>query len=98
MDVSDLELQRNTLKEQIAENLKKQADSQNILKDYEAATAGIMELKFKLSDMQNQANNALSEKVREIRSRISEKEKDKRNLEIKSDDCSRNVRLLTASN
>ena len=97
MDVSDLELQRNTLKEQIAENLKKQADSQNILKDYEAATAGIMELKFKLSDMQNQANNALSEKVREIRNRISEIERDKRNLEIKSDDCSRNVRLLTAS-
>lgn len=97
MDVSDLELQRNTLKEQIAENLKKQDDSQNILKDYEAATAGIMELKFKLSDMQNQANNALFEKVREIRSRISEKEIDKRNLEIKSDDCSRNVRLLTDS-
>lgn len=97
IDVSDLELQRNTLKEQIAENLKKQADSQNILKDYESATAGIMELKFKLSDMQNQANNALSEKVREIRSRISEKERDKRNLEIKSDDCSRTVRLLTAS-
>lgn len=97
IDVSDLELQRNTLKEQIAENLKKQADSQNILKDYEAATAGIMELKFKLSDMQNQANNALSEKVREIRNRISEIERDKRNLEIKSDDCSRNVRLLTSS-
>ena len=97
MDVSDLELQRNTLKEQIAENLKKQADSQNILKDYEAATAGIMDLKFKLSDMQNQANNALSEKVREIRSEISEKERDKRNLENKSDDCSRNVRLLTDS-
>ena len=97
MDVSDLELQRNALKEQIAENLKKQADSQNVLKDYEAATAGIMELKFKLSDMQNQANNALSEKVREIRNRISEKERDKRNLEIKSDDCSRNVRILTAS-
>lgn len=97
IDVSDLELQRNTLKEQIAENLKKQADSQNILKDYESATAGIMELKFKLSDMQNQANNVLSEKVRKIRSEISEKERDKRNLEIKSDDCSRNVRLLTAS-
>lgn len=97
MDVSDLELQRNTLKEQIAENLKKQADSQNVLKDYESATAGIMELKFKLSDMQNQANNALSEKVRKIRSEISEKERDKRNMEIKSDDCSRNVRFLTAS-
>ena len=97
IDVSDLELQRNALKEQIAENLKKQADSQNVLKDYESATAGIMELKFKLSAMQNQANNALSEKVREIRNRISEIERDKRNLEKKSDDCSRNVRLLTAS-
>lgn len=97
MDVSDLELQRNTLKEQIAENLKKQADSQNILKDYEAATDGIMELKFKLSDMQNQANNALSEKVREIRSEIAEKTAEKRRLEIESDNYSRKVEILTDS-
>ena len=97
IDVSDLELQRNTLKEQIAENLKKQADSQNILKDYEAATAGIMELKFKLSDMQNQANNALSEKVRKIRSEIAEKTAEKRRLEIESDNYSRKVEILTDS-
>lgn len=97
MDVSDMELQRNTLKEQIAENLKKQADSQNILKDYEAATAGIMELKFKLSDMQNQANNVLSEKVRKIRSEIAEKTAERRKLEIESDNYSREVEILTGS-
>lgn len=97
IDVSDLELQRNTLKEQIAENLKKQADSQNILKDYEAATAGIMELKFKLSDMQNQANNVLSEKVRKIRSEIAEKTAERLRLEIESDNYSRKVEILTDS-
>jgi chromosome segregation ATPase len=97
IDVSDLELQRNTLKEQIAENLKKQADSQNILKDYEAATAGIMELKFKLSDMQNQANNALSEKVRKIRSEIAEKTAERRRVEIESDNYSRKVEILKDS-
>lgn len=97
MDVSDLELQRNTLKEQIAENLKKQADSQNILKDYESATSGIMELKFKLSDMQNQANNALSEKVRKIRSEIAEKTAERRKLEIESDNYSRKVEILKDS-
>lgn len=97
IDVSDLELQRNALKEQITENLKKQADSQNVLKDYEAATAGIMELKFKLSDMQNQANNALSEKVRKIRSEIADKTAEKRRLEIESDNYSRKVEILTVS-
>lgn len=97
IDVSDMELQRNTLKEQIAENLKKQADSQNILKDYESATAGIMELKFKLSDMQNQANNVLSEKVRKIRSEIAEKTAEKRRLEIESDNYSRKVEILKDS-
>lgn len=97
MDVSDLELQRNTLKEQIAENLKKQADSQNVLKDYEAATAGIMELKFQLSDMQNQANNALSEETRKIRSEIADKAAEKRRLEIESDNYSRKVEILTDS-
>lgn len=97
VDVSDLELQRSTLKEQIAENLKKQADSQNILKDYEAATAGIMELKFKLSDMQNQENNALSEEARKIRSEIADKAAEKRKLEIESDNYSRKVEILTDS-
>ena len=97
IDVSDLELQRNALKEQIAENLKKQTDSQNILKDYETATAGIMELKFKLSDMQNKENNVLSEKVREIRSEIADKTAEKRRLEIESDEYSRKVEILTAS-
>ena len=97
IDVSDLELQRNTLKEQITENLKKQADSQNVLKDYEDATAGIMELKFKLSDMHNQANNALSEKVRKIRSEIAEKTAERRRLEIESDNYSRKVEILTDS-
>ena len=97
IDVSDLELQRNTLKEQIAENLKKQADSQSVLEDYESATAGIIELKFKLSDMQNQANNALSEKVREIRSEIADKTAEKRRLEIESDSYSRKVEILTNS-
>ena len=97
MDVSDLELQRNTLKEQIAENLKKQADSQNILKDYESATAGIMELKFKLSDMQNQANNAIAEESRKIRNEISVKERIKWEMSIRSDDCSRDIRLMEES-
>lgn len=97
IDVSDLELHRNALKEQIAENLKKQADSQSLLKDYEAATAGIMELKFKLSDIQNQANNWLSRRALEIRNKLSDKYADKSLLEVESDDYSRKVKLLTAS-
>ena len=97
IDVSDLELQRNALKEQIAENLKKQADSQNVLKDYETATAGIMELKFKLSDMQNQANNAIAEESRKIRNEISVKERIKWEMSIRSDDCSRDIRLMEES-
>lgn len=97
IDVSDLELQRNALKEQIAENLKKQAGSQSALKDYEAATAGIMELKFKLSDMQNQANRELFDKAQKVRIEMADKKAEKRGLEMKSDEYSRKVEILTAS-
>ena len=97
IDVSDLELQRNALKEQIAENLKKQKDSQNVLEDYESATAGIMELKFKLSDMQNQANKELFEKAQKVRNEISDKEAEERSLKMKSHDYSRKAELLVAS-
>lgn len=97
IDVSDLELQRNTLKEQLAENLKKQADSQSVLKDYETATAGIMELKFKLSDMQNQENNRLFQEAQTIRRETADKVAEKRSLENIADEYKRNIDILTAS-
>lgn len=77
IDISDLELERNSLKERIAENRKKQNDNAELFKEYENATSGIMELKFKLSDIQNKANNANNQKATELRKKIADAESEK---------------------
>lgn len=73
MDVSDLEIQKNSLKEQIRENVEKQNDSE---KAYEAAqllSDGIMELKFSQSELKRAVNEAVVKRKSEIKDKISEK-------------------------
>ena len=71
--VSDLELARNSLKEQIAKE-------QLLLNDLEAASAEygnlgteIMNLKFQLSDIERKANEENAAKERELQSLVAEK-------------------------
>ena len=56
MDVSDLELQRNSLKEQIEECVAKQTDNDKLMSEYDNANAEILDLKHKMNDLQTQAN------------------------------------------
>lgn len=71
MDLSDLELQRNALKEQLAENIAKQTDNDKVLADYQSLSNGVLELKFKLSEMQTNANADLEKKRMEINREIA---------------------------
>lgn len=74
MDVSDLELQRNSLKEQIEECVAKQTDNDKLLSEYDNANAEILELKHKLNDLQTQANEENVKARRDIESKISDKQ------------------------
>lgn len=56
IDVAELELQRNALKEQIAENKAKQEDVSKRYEDYQQLSDEVANLKMKLSDMQTKAN------------------------------------------
>lgn len=56
VDTSDLELQKNSLKEQIADCVAKQTDNDKLLSEYDKASADIINLKFELSDMSRKAN------------------------------------------
>ncbi len=71
-DLSALELQKNALKEQISENLKKQTDMQKLLDEYDFESNGILELKFKLSDMKNRANDELNNERRELNAQMAD--------------------------
>lgn len=73
IEVSDLELQKNSLKEQIADCVAKQTDNDKLMAEYDKASADILNLKFELGDMSRKANKDNIKARREIEDKISEK-------------------------
>lgn len=73
IDVSDLELLRNSLKEQIADCIAKQTDNDKLLAEYDKASADILDLKFKQGDLSRKANEDNIKARREIGDKITDK-------------------------
>lgn len=73
IEVSNLELQKNSLKEQIADCMAKQTDNDKLIAEYDKASSDILNLKFELSDMSRKANEDNVKARRDIENRISEK-------------------------
>lgn len=73
IDVSDLELLRNSLKEQIADCIAKQTDNDKLLAEYDKASADILDLKFKQGDLSRKANEENIKARREIEDKITDK-------------------------
>lgn len=72
-DVSDLELYRNSLKEQIADCIAKQTDNDKLLAEYDKASADILDLKFKQGDLSRKANEENIKARREVGDKITDK-------------------------
>lgn len=72
VDVSDLELLRNSLKEQIKENVDKQTGAENMMEECSKLQDEIMKLKFDLSGLQNKANEELISASAEISKTIAD--------------------------
>lgn len=73
IDVSDLELLRNSLKEQIAGCIAKQTDNDKLLAEYDKASADILDLKFKQGDLSRKANEDNIKVRKEIEDKIADK-------------------------
>lgn len=74
IDTSDLELLKNSLKEQIADCVAKQTDNDKLLAEYDNASANILDLKFKQGDLSRKANEDNIKARREIENKISDKQ------------------------
>lgn len=73
IDVSDLELMKNSLKEQIADCVAKQTDNDKLIAEYDKASSDILDLKFKQGDLSRKANEDNIKDRRDIENKISEK-------------------------
>lgn len=74
IDTSDLELQKNSIKEQIADCVAKQTDNDKLMAEYDKASSDILNLKFELNDMARKANEENVKARREIEGKISDKQ------------------------
>lgn len=74
IEISDLELQKNSLKVQIADCVAKQTDNDKLLAEYDKASADILDLKFKQGDLSRKANEKNVKARREIEGKISDKQ------------------------
>ena len=72
IDVSDLELLRNSLKDQIKENVDRQTSAEKMMEECSKVQDEIMKLKFDLSGLQNKANEELISASAEISKTISD--------------------------
>ena len=70
IEVSDLELQKNSLKAQIADCVAKQTDNDKLIAEYDKASSDILNLKFELSDMSRKANEENVKARRKLESQI----------------------------
>lgn len=71
VEVSDLELQKNSLKVQIADCVAKQTNNDKLMTEYDKAGSDILNLKFELSDMSRKANEENIKARRKLESQIS---------------------------
>ena len=91
IEVSDLELQKNSLKEQIADCVAKQTDNDKLMAEYDKASSDILNLKFELNDMSRKANEENVKARREIEDKISDKQFLVRQTEKTIDDCENQI-------
>lgn len=73
IEVSDLELQKNSLKVQIADCVTKQTDNDKLMAEYDKVSSDVLDLKFKQGDLLRKANEENVKARRDIENRISEK-------------------------
>lgn len=74
-DLSVLELARNQIKEQIEKNVKEQTDTETLIAESDNAAGDLMNLKFKLSEIQNKANSENESRRAGLGAKISEKQR-----------------------
>ena len=81
VDLAELELQKKSYEPQLKEIEEKLADNNKFLEERQAITDGILQLKFKQSDMKREANTGNEKKRSELTAQLHDFEQQKSRLE-----------------
>lgn len=81
VDLAELEIQKKSYEPQLKEIEDKLADNNKFLEERQAITDGILQLKFKQSDMEREANAENEKKKQELMAQLHDFERQKSRLE-----------------
>lgn len=88
-NVSDLELLKNDLQEKLDANVKIQTNNDKLIDGFNEIVSDVMDLKFKLSDMEREANESFRTKKNSLHS-------EKQDLIAKIEECKRESNRLAS--
>lgn len=91
IDVSELELSRNVLKEMIANNQTKQNDILKQYEEFQNISSEIIELKMKLNDIERNANSELAAKKHNYEMELLKTEKELDELKFNVQKCEKQL-------
>lgn len=97
LDFAELELQKNGILEKIGKLDQMISDSDSVLEEERKGSAGILELKFKLSELQNKANDENVRKRSQLRSEINRLENERFEINSKMRDTTLKKHHLESS-
>lgn len=91
IDVAELELGRNVLKEMIADNQAKQNDVSKQYEEFQNISAEIIQLKMKLNDIQRNANSELDAKKHDYEMELLKTERELDELKFNATKCEKQL-------
>ena len=94
LNIADSESKMKLLEEAIAANKAKQSDYESQVAEYQKYSDDAMKLRFKLSDMQRDANSSLMDKKRDIQGKIDDCAMEMMTIKADISKCERDIESL----
>lgn len=94
IDIAELELQKKAIEENISENLQKQCDNEKLYESHKKMSDGVLELKFAMNGLQQNANLEIESKRRQLRKDLNGLDNKKKNIEYKQYLIGKDVEIL----
>lgn len=97
LNIADSESKEKSLEEAIAANKAKQGDYESQVAEYQKYSDDAMKLRFKLSDMQRDANSSLIDKKRDIQGKIDDCAMEMMTIKADISKCERDIEILSSN-
>lgn len=94
IDLAELEIQKKAIEEKISENLQKQCDNEKLYESHKKMSDGVLELKFAMNGMQQNANLEIESKRSQLRKDLNGLDNKKKNIEYKQYLIGKDVEIL----